>query len=255
MTKSKNQLINLTSNQLKADAQKKGKSKTSEYGFKINEVEPIPDHDWVGETWGLYFSDYEEELLKILEQEPEKYIRKHPVDKWQARCSSVVILTCPAKQASPSPPPPPSPSPPPPPAPSPPPSPPVTKIETVLDIHPPLEPLTLETVVFTAPERKIARLTDCHDATVRNVNNDCQSRDLSVTVSTVKCEVCPPSSPPPPAKKLKDNAQQLGLPDIRESEEEMAEIVVVAERSSKWDWMKEDAKMGSHTKHRMSLYW
>jgi|OM-RGC.v1.036070986 hypothetical protein len=38
-------------------------------------VEPIPDHDWVGETWGLYFSDYEEELLKILEQEPEKYIR------------------------------------------------------------------------------------------------------------------------------------------------------------------------------------
>ena len=75
MTKSKNQLINLTSNQLKvkcyceldcqiditvtqshigwmsltlkrrkyfqADAQKKGKSKTSEYGFKINEVDKL----------------------------------------------------------------------------------------------------------------------------------------------------------------------------------------------------------------------
>ena len=39
------------------------------------EVEPIPDHDWVGETWGLYFSDYEEELMRIIEQEPERYIR------------------------------------------------------------------------------------------------------------------------------------------------------------------------------------
>ena len=38
-------------------------------------VEPIPDHDWVGETWGLYFSDYEEDLMKIIEKEPERYIR------------------------------------------------------------------------------------------------------------------------------------------------------------------------------------
>ena len=39
------------------------------------QVEPIPDHDWVGETWGLYFSDYEDELLKIIEQDPHQYIR------------------------------------------------------------------------------------------------------------------------------------------------------------------------------------
>ena len=39
------------------------------------QVEPIPDHDWVGETWGLYFSDYEDELMKIIEQEPERFIR------------------------------------------------------------------------------------------------------------------------------------------------------------------------------------
>ena len=61
-----------------------------------------------GETWGLYFSDYEDELRELIEEDPEKFIKKHPEDKWRPRSKDVRILECPlpVKEATPPPPPP-----------------------------------------------------------------------------------------------------------------------------------------------------
>ena len=90
-------------------------------------MDPIPDHDWNGETWGLYFSDYEDELMALIEQEPERYIKKHQEDKYRPRSHTVTILDCPVNKRPPSPAPPP-----PPPAPAP-------KLVPVLNIRPPAE--------------------------------------------------------------------------------------------------------------------
>jgi len=74
-------------------------------------VEPIPDHDWQGETWGLFWPDLEEfeELLT------EPVFKKHynepgfqePCDTCEV--STVVIAVCPKKEKTPPPPPPPAP--------------------------------------------------------------------------------------------------------------------------------------------------
>merc|ERR1712243_94368 len=42
-------------------------------------VEPVPDVDWVGETWGLYWPDIEGEIEEKKE-DPEKYLKKHYPD-------------------------------------------------------------------------------------------------------------------------------------------------------------------------------
>ena len=62
-----------------------------------------------GETWGLYFGDYEEELREIIEENTERFIKKHPEDKWRPWSKDVKILECPlpVKEATPQPPPPP----------------------------------------------------------------------------------------------------------------------------------------------------
>merc|ERR1712055_775057 len=64
-------------------------------------AEPIPDNDWVGETWGLYFSDYEEELLGLIEHDTDKYIKKHPEDKINPRIFEVKVLTCEREEKAP----------------------------------------------------------------------------------------------------------------------------------------------------------
>ena len=59
-----------------------------------------------GETWGLYFSDYEDELRALIEVDTERFIMKHPEDKWRPRSKDVRILECPlsVKRATPPPP-------------------------------------------------------------------------------------------------------------------------------------------------------
>ena len=42
-------------------------------------VEPIPDNDWVGGTWGLFWPDLEE--FEELKENPEKYLVKHYEDR------------------------------------------------------------------------------------------------------------------------------------------------------------------------------
>merc|ERR1711902_412531 len=66
-------------------------------------LEPIPDNDWVGETWGLFWPDLEE--FEELKENPEKFLKKHYEDKskveWHpppnltAKTSSVDVLTAP----------------------------------------------------------------------------------------------------------------------------------------------------------------
>merc|ERR1712179_568502 len=42
-------------------------------------VEPLPDVDWVGETWGLYWPDIEGEMEEKKE-DPAKYLKKYYPD-------------------------------------------------------------------------------------------------------------------------------------------------------------------------------
>jgi len=72
MAKSKKKWVSLTQEKLEAES---SKSSCKYIGDKVVHcAEPIPDNDWVGETWGLYFSDYEEELLRIIEHDTDKYM-------------------------------------------------------------------------------------------------------------------------------------------------------------------------------------
>merc|ERR1712215_555952 len=47
-------------------------------------VEPVPDVDWVGETWGLFWPDIENEMEEKKE-DPSKYLKKHYPDPKQAK--------------------------------------------------------------------------------------------------------------------------------------------------------------------------
>jgi len=54
--------------------------KVSETGQNIHPpLEPIPDNEWVGGTWGLFWPDLEE--FEELKEDPEKFIKKHYEDK------------------------------------------------------------------------------------------------------------------------------------------------------------------------------
>jgi len=79
-------------------------------------IEPVPDNDWVGETWGLFWPDLHE--FDELKEESEKYLKKHYDDKKSvdhppadmlADASLVEALICP-KPKTPTPPPPPPPA-------------------------------------------------------------------------------------------------------------------------------------------------
>ena len=68
-------------------------------------VEPIPDDDWEGETWGLYWPDIEQDMDERKE-DPCKYVVKHyekrtearpPPDQRAERMLSIDILLCPRK--------------------------------------------------------------------------------------------------------------------------------------------------------------
>jgi len=75
-------------------------------------VQAIPDNDWQGETWGLYFSDID---IEGIQEDPEKYIIKHKLDpdddiNLEPEVTLPPSVVCPApvevKKVAPPPPPP-----------------------------------------------------------------------------------------------------------------------------------------------------
>jgi len=71
-------------------------------------LEPVPDNDWVGGTWGLFWPDLEE--FDQLKEDPEKFLKKHyedrnttarpPADQ-TAQISILAILDCPKQKTPP----------------------------------------------------------------------------------------------------------------------------------------------------------
>merc|ERR1712018_700722 len=116
MVKDDSEWVDLTNKQLHIEGAKKKLSLP--FGPDIHApVEPIPDNDWVGETWGLFWPDQE---LEDKSEDPTKFVKKHYEDKnkkashppanLKASMSSVDVLTCP-RPKTPTPPPPPPPKP------------------------------------------------------------------------------------------------------------------------------------------------
>merc|ERR1711936_353982 len=101
MAKSKKKWVALSTDQLNLESTNQASSCKMVGDHVIHCVEPIPDKDWVGETWGLYFSDYEDELMELLEQDTEKYITKHEEEIFDTNCTEVDICNCPAKDKTP----------------------------------------------------------------------------------------------------------------------------------------------------------
>jgi len=66
MAKSKKQWVDRTSKQLQVEAGVGGKEGSRVCGLVVHTVEPIPDHDWEGGTWGLHWDDYEDTLREII---------------------------------------------------------------------------------------------------------------------------------------------------------------------------------------------
>merc|ERR1719391_1888790 len=127
-------------------------------------VNLIPDNDWVGETWGVYFSDYD---VDELQERPETYLKSYMPDYKPAELQAKILelavpLFCPVpRPRTPTPPPPPKePTPPPPPPPkerTPPPPPPPPKVVRFLPqmryktpTPPPPEPVKMGRCTFCA---------------------------------------------------------------------------------------------------------
>merc|ERR1712227_329689 len=121
MVKSDAEWVDLSNKQLEIEATVGGvKKKLSGVtnGPDIHApIEPIPDNDWTGETWGLFWPDQE---MEERSEDPTKYIKKHYEDKTKqvkhppadltAETTSVTVLTCPRPKTptpTPTPPPPP----------------------------------------------------------------------------------------------------------------------------------------------------
>jgi len=232
MGKSKKKLVALTTEQLRVEgAQPASGCQMIDDRFLVHIAEPIPDHDWVGGTWGLYWSDYEDELRELLEQDTQKYIRKHQEDKVVPGIHTVNVLTCPAIKKVP------------------------VQKTLQLNIHPPVKPSLQSDPTFE-------RLGTVHDtyqlfedarkfirAHVPSIS--CSSR---VTISTpIECLTCQTVTSRKEVKddlqspKLPDNALHPSLPDVKEQQSEDA---TKESTEAKWDWMKENK-----TKFRLSMYW
>ena len=72
--------VDLTNKQLHIEAGAGGSKKklSLPFGPDIHApVEPIPDNDWVGETWGLYWPDQEMEERARQAEDPTKFIKVH----------------------------------------------------------------------------------------------------------------------------------------------------------------------------------
>ena len=271
MAKSKKKWVALSTDQLQLESSPSSSKMVGEN--LIHCAEPIPDHDWVGGTWGLYWSDYEDELRELLEEDTQKYIKKHPEDKVTPRVIEVKILDCPKKEikpeiieAAPQTPPTALPSTPPSAPPSAPPSvpssaPPPAPKKTVRKVHPPVEPDTLREMVIGSIG-VLAMFEQKYDDGQDYINKHKESanKHLTASVTTAQCLTCPkqqvrPKTPPPtppdlPCQKLPDNALHPGLPAASE-----LELKTVENDDNKWSWMKEGDKSAGRTKYRLSMYW
>jgi len=76
---SQEELIARTKEQLKEEASAATRSSNGTSSNLHPALEPIPDDDWVGETWGLFWPDLEE--FEELKENPEKFLKKHYEDK------------------------------------------------------------------------------------------------------------------------------------------------------------------------------
>ena len=73
MVKSNTDWVDASQNQLVLEAGAKVKKTSVESGLAINApLEPIPDNDWQGETWGLFWPDQE---MEEKSEDPTKYIK------------------------------------------------------------------------------------------------------------------------------------------------------------------------------------
>ena len=82
--------VNATNKQLDAEAGKKNSvSKKLSFtdGLDIHApVEPIPDNDWVGETWGLFWPDQE---LEDKSEDPTKFVKVDPINFYQTTIKNI----------------------------------------------------------------------------------------------------------------------------------------------------------------------
>merc|ERR1712013_814969 len=260
MAKSKKQWVSMTQEKLQAES---SKSSCKYVGDKVVHcAEPIPDNDWVGGTWGLYFSDYEEELLGLIEHDTDKYIKKHPQDKINPCIFEVQILTCERKKKAPEKaiaeppstkviekppkivkaPTPPIEEPPPPKVIEKPPK--IVKVSAPPVKTPPLPKVKeISPLIIKAPTPPIARPSS---PKVKEKSPE------AVKVPTP--EPPKPVTPPPPEipKWLVDNALHPALPLATVSE---VPVQVEEAKNNKWSWMKEDRGLTQKTKYRLSMYW
>jgi len=263
MAKSKKNWVSLTQEKLQKES---SKTSCKYVGDKVVHcAEPIPDNDWVGETWGLYFSDYEEELLRLIEHDPDKYIKKHPEDKITPIAFEAKILKCEQKEKTPevvkadSPPPKVKEK-----------SPEIVKVKQPLprvkiepQIIPPIEPETASGLIVGSlgVVPKFEYKTE-EGQKYLNKHKEGSNKGLQAVMTRVTCQKCPeespkiatppPPTPPPeiPAKKLVDNAQHPSLPLATK-----CEVQTKQEENDKWSWMKEDRETSKKTKYRLSMYW
>ena len=82
--KSNEELVSKTQEQILKDAAKGGGGSNIGSDGIHEPVEPVPDVDWVGETWGLFWPDIENEMEEKKE-DPSKYLKKHYPDPKQAK--------------------------------------------------------------------------------------------------------------------------------------------------------------------------
>jgi len=271
MAKSKKKWVSLTQEKLEAES---SKSSCKYIGDKVVHcAEPIPDNDWVGETWGLYFSDYEEELLGLIEHDTDKYIKKHPQDKINPRVFEVKVLTCERKEKSPEktiaePPPtkikekspeivkaplPPIAKPPPPKVKEK--SPEIIKAPTPPIAKPPPPKVKEKSPeIVKAPKPPIAKLPPPPTPPIAKPPPPKVKAKSPEIVKAPTPEPLKPVTPPPPEipKWLVDNAQHPALPLATVSE---VPVKVEETENNKWGWMKEDRGLTQKTKYRLSMYW
>jgi len=110
MTKDNEQKwVDMTQKQIHIEATGTAGKKSAESGQTVHSpLEPVPDDDWVGGTWGLFWPDLEE--FEELKEDPEKYIKKHYEDNCGdghapadliAAASKLEILKCPKEKTPP----------------------------------------------------------------------------------------------------------------------------------------------------------
>ena len=72
MVKSETDWVGETNKQLHIEASKTKKLSVPNGPDIHSPVEPIPDNDWTGETWGLFWPDQE---MEEKSEDPTKYIK------------------------------------------------------------------------------------------------------------------------------------------------------------------------------------